>query len=103
VSRTLRWVALGLALVTAVLLFDHTWSDSGTFAIWALGLPVVLCGASILAAPGPFGGVVTWLAAVAMLAWSLVLGLGIGLYLLPAALVEVAAAASQTRPGYRRA
>ena len=99
----LRWLALAIAVVTAVLLFGHTWADSGNFAVWALGLPVLLCGASILAAPGPFAGVVTWLVGGILLAWSLVLGLGIGLYLLPAALVEVAAAASQTRPGYRRA
>jgi hypothetical protein len=38
-----------------------------------------------------------------LLAWSLVLGLGIGLFLLPAALVECAAAAAQTGPDYRRA
>jgi hypothetical protein len=36
--------------------------------------------------------VVTWAAAGLLLAWSLLLGLGVGLYLLPAVLVETAAA-----------
>ena len=102
-SRVLRWLALAVALGTAVLLFGYTWSDSGSFAVWALGLPVLLCAAPILAAPGRFAVVVTWLVAGLLLAWSLVLALGIRLFLLPAALVELAAAAALTRPGYRRA
>jgi hypothetical protein len=103
VPSLLCWVALALAVVTAVLLFGVTWADSGGFAVWALGLPVLLCVVPIVVARWRFSVAVTWLVAGVLLAWSLVLGLGIGLFLLPAALVECAAAAAQTGPDYRRA
>jgi hypothetical protein len=96
VSRVLRWLALALALVTAAVLFGPVWADSGGFAVWALGLPVLLCVAPIAVSSSRYSVAVTWLVATALLAWSLLLGLGVGLFLLPAALVEVAAAAAQT-------
>jgi hypothetical protein len=88
----LRWGALGLAAVTAVVLFPWTWANAGWFALAALGLPVLICLAPVLAAPARYAVVVTWAAAGLLLAWSLLLGLGVGLYLLPAVLVETAAA-----------
>ena len=98
----LRRLALALALVAAGLLAGPVWADSGSFAVWALGLPVLLCVLSIVAAPWRYSVAVTWVVAGVLVTWSLLLGLGVGLFLLPAALVEVAAAAAQTGPGYRR-
>jgi hypothetical protein len=95
-SRVLRWLALLVSVAAAVILAGPTWSDSGAFAVWALGLPVVSAAAAVLAGSWRHGAAVTWSAALVQLAWSLLLGLGIGLYLLPAALVEIAAAVAQT-------
>jgi hypothetical protein len=94
-SMALRWGALVLAVAAATELFLPTWADSGWFAIWGLGLPVLVCVAPVLAASARYGVVVTWIAAGLLLAWSLLLGLGIGLFLLPTALVQVAAAVTQ--------
>jgi hypothetical protein len=91
----LLWGALGLAVVTAAVLFGWTWANAGWFTLCALGLPVLLCLASVLAAATRYGLVVTWAATGLLLAWSLVLGLGVGLYLLPAAVIELVAAVTQ--------
>jgi hypothetical protein len=91
----LLWGALGLAVVTAAVLFPWTWANAGWFTLWALGLPVLLCLAPVLAAPTRYGVVVTWAGAGLLLAWSLLLGLGVGLFLLPVALVEAVAAVTQ--------
>jgi hypothetical protein len=99
-STVLRWVALVLAAAAATVLFLPTWADSGWFAIWGLGLPVLVCLAPVLAGSTRFARVVTWTAAGLLLAWALLLGLGVGLFLLPAALAEAAAALSQQRFGY---
>jgi hypothetical protein len=92
-------LALALAVGTGVLLFPATWADSGTFALWALGGPVLVAVPPVLPLPAGASVVVTWLAALLQLGWALLLGLGIGLYLLPAAVVELAAAVART--GYR--
>ena len=98
----LRRLALALALLVAGLLAGPVWADSGSFALWALGLPVLLCVVPIVVAPWRYAAAVTWLVAAALLAWSLLLGLGMGLLLLPVALVEMAAAAAGTAPRHRR-
>src|SRR5688500_19013444 len=100
-SVLLRWGALGTAIVTAVVLFPWTWANAGWFALAALGLPVLVCLAPVLAASARYAVVAAWAAGGLLLAWSLLLGLGVGLYLLPAVLVETAAAV--TRQGARTA
>ena len=99
VARALRWLALAAVVVAAAFLAASTWEDSGTFAILALGLPLLLCLAPLLV-PSRLVAPVTWGAAAALLAWSVLLGLGIGLHFLPAALLQVAAAAAE--PGRRQ-
>jgi hypothetical protein len=96
-SRSLPWLALAVALGTAGLLFGPVWADSGTFAVWALGLPVLLCVAPIVTASSRYSVVITYVVAAVLLGWSLLLGLGIGLFLLPTALVEFAAAGTRSR------
>jgi hypothetical protein len=94
---TLRWTALVLAAAAAAILAVPVWADSGTFAIWGLGLPVALCIAPIVAGPSRYSDLVAGTSAVAQLAWAVLLALGVGLYFLPAALVELAAAVRQPR------
>ncbi len=98
IAAVLRVLAVLSALVVAVALFPVVWTDSGAFAIWGLGLPVLLALLPLLAASTRWGVAVTWTAAVLLLGWSLLLSLGIGLFLLPAALFETAAAGTQRRP-----
>jgi hypothetical protein len=90
---TARWVAFGLALVPAAVLFGPVWADSGSFAVWGLGLPVLLSLVPIAAGSSRYAVAGTWLAAVALLSWSLLLALGVGVYFLPAAFAELVAAA----------
>jgi hypothetical protein len=99
VAVTLRRGALALAVAAAALLFGPVWADSGAFAVWGLGLPVLLCVAPVVAAESRVATAVTWVAAVALLTWSILLALGVGLFLLPAAVVELAAAVTRTVPG----
>ena len=94
----LRLLALACAVVTAAALFRSVWADSGVFALWALGLPVLMTLAPVVAARFRSGPAVTGLAAGFLLLWSVLLGLGVGLFLLPAALAETAAAIAQRRP-----
>jgi hypothetical protein len=93
VSMTVRWVAFALALVPAAALFGPVWSDSGSFAVWGLGLPVLLSLVPIVAGTSRYAVAATSLVAVALLGWSLVLALGVGVYFLPAAFAELVAAA----------
>jgi hypothetical protein len=90
---TVRWVAFALALLPAAALFVPVVADSGAFAIWGLGLPVLLSLAPIVAGSSRYAVAVTWLVAVALLGWSLVLALGVGAYFLPATFAEFMAAA----------
>ena len=99
-AAVLRLLAVLFAGVVAVAVFPVFWDDSGGHAIWALGLPVLVALLPVLAAGSRVGVVVTWLAAAFLLGWSLVFGLGFGLYLLPAALAETAAAVTQRRPSF---
>jgi hypothetical protein len=98
----LRWVALGIAVVTAALLVLPLTADGGAFAIWGLGLPVLLCAVAVATAATRYSTPITWGVAVAQLVWAVVLGLGFGMALLPAAFVELMAAAWQGGPRRRR-
>ena len=97
VAAALRVLAVLSAAVPAVALFPVVWTDSGSFAIWGLGLPVLVALVPLLAAATRWGGALTWTAADLLLGWPLLLSLGIGLLLLPAALFELAAAGAQRR------
>lgn len=89
----LRWSALGLAVVVAGWLIADVWSDTGVFALVLLGLPVLVCLVAVLASGSRYARAVTWGAAAVVLGWSLVLGLGVGLFFLPVAFLLAAAAA----------
>ena len=99
----LRWVALAIAAVTAALLVLPLTAEGGAFAIVGLGLPVLLCAVPVATAATRYSTAITWVVAVVLLAWALVLGLGFGLALLPAAVVELMAAAWQSGPRRQRA
>jgi hypothetical protein len=97
-AAVLRLLAVLFAVAGAAVSFPVTLSDSGAFAIWGLGLPVLVTLAPLLAARSQFGAAVTGVAAGFLLLWSVLLALGVGLLLLPAALAETAAAVAQRRP-----
>jgi hypothetical protein len=99
-AAVLRLLAVLFAVVAAAVLFRPVWEDSGTFAIWSLGLPVVVALVPLLAAGSRFGVAVTAVAAALLLGWSVLAALGFGLFLLPAALAETAAAVTQRRPSF---
>jgi hypothetical protein len=96
-AAVLRLLAVLFAVAGAAVAFPVTLSDSGAFAIWGLGLPVLVTLVPLFAARSRFGPVVTGGAAGFLLVWSLLLALGVGLLLLPAALAETAAAVAQRR------
>ena len=96
-AAALRLLAVALAAFAAAVSFPTLWSDSGAFAVWGLVLPVLVTLVPLFAARSRFGPVVTGGAAGFLIAWSLLLALGVGLFLLPAAVAEVAAAAAQRR------
>lgn len=96
-AAALRLLAFLLALVGAAAVFPAAVDDSGAFAFWGLGLPVLVTVAPLLAARWRFGAAVTGLSAGFLLLWTVLLALGVGLVLLPAALAETAAATAQRR------
>ena len=97
-AAVLRLLAVVFTAVAAVASFGAVLQDAGAFAIWGLGLPVLVTLVPLFAARSRFGPVVTGGAAGFLLVWSLLLVLGVGLFLLPAALAETAAAVVQRRP-----
>ena len=99
-AAALRLLAVLFAVVAAAALFRPVWEDSGTFALWGLGLPVLVALVPLLTAGSRFGVVVTAVAAALLLGWSILAALGFGLFLLPAALAETAAAVTQRRPSF---
>jgi len=98
VAPPLQWGVLVAALVAAVAAavaaWPTTWSDSGAHAILLLGVPVVLGAASLcLPEQGRWRWFGVWLVALLLLGWALLLGLGVGLIFVPAALLLLLAAA----------
>jgi hypothetical protein len=100
-AAVLRLLAVAFAVIAAVTSFATVLQDAGAFAIWGLGLPVLVTLVPVFVARSRFGPVVTGGAAGFLLVWSLLLALGVGLFLLPAALAETAAAVAQRRPDSR--
>jgi hypothetical protein len=101
-SRWLRWAALGAAVVAAAVLASTVARDSGWFAAVLLGVPVVLAALPVgwdLITGRPQAAI-DWSAAILAMGWAVLLALGIGLALVPAALLQLAAAAtaSAARP-----
>jgi hypothetical protein len=100
-SRRLRWAALAAAAVAAGVLAPAAARDSGRFAVVLLGIPVVL--AAISAGwellTGHPRAAVDWAAAILAMGWAMLLALGVGLAFVPAALLQIAAAATATGIG----
>ena len=93
VARPLQWGALVAAVAAAVAAWPTTWSDSGAYALLLLGVPVVLGAASLcLPEQGRWRRFGIGLVALLLLGWALLLGLGVGLVFVPAALLLLAAA-----------
>src|SRR5262245_30984523 len=95
-SRWLRWAALGAAVVAAAVLTPAAARDSGRFAAVLLGVPVVLAALPVgwdLVTGRPQAAI-DWLAAILAIGWAVLLALGIGLVFVPAALLQLAAAAT---------
>jgi hypothetical protein len=94
----LRWGALAAAGAAAITLGPLVGRDSGWFAIVLLGVPVVLAAlpVALFQITGRTWSGIAWLAAIAAMAWAVLLALGIGLAFLPAALLQLAAAAAGT-------
>ncbi len=101
-ARVLRAAAAIATAAVAAVVAAPAWDDSGAYAIAVVGVPV-LCAGAALGAPvgGRRGAVAAWCAAVVMLGWSLVHGLGLGGYFLGPSALLVAAAVAAT-PGRSR-
>ena len=94
-ARPLHWGALLSAVAADVGVWSTTWSDSGAFALLLLGVPVVLAAASLgIPEQARWRRVGVWLFALLLLGWALLLGLGVGLVFVPAAMLSLAAAAA---------
>jgi hypothetical protein len=95
-SRWLRWAALGAAVVAAAVLAPAAGRDSGWFAAVLLGVPVALAALPVgwdLVTGRPKAAIDGLVALLAM-GWAILLALGIGLAFVPAALLQLAAAAT---------
>ena len=97
-AAALRLLAVLFAAAGTAVAFATTGSDSAAFVLWGLGLPGLVTLLPLLAARVRFGATVTAMAAGFLLLWSLLLALGVGLLLLPAAIAETTAAVAQRRP-----
>jgi hypothetical protein len=95
-SWWLRWAALGAAMVAAAVLAPAAARDSGSFAAVLLGVPVVLAALPVAQhlVTGRPCTAIDWSAAILAIGWAVLLALGIGLALVPAALLQLAAAAT---------
>lgn len=91
-ANILRFVAQLITAATVAALFVPVANDSGTAVWFLLGVPLAAAALPLLG-----GNVFTWGAAVIIIGWGLLLGLGIGLYLLPAGFCMLVAAAAQLR------
>jgi hypothetical protein len=95
-SRWLRWAALGAAVAAAAVLAPAAARDSGRFAAVLLGVPVVLAALPLVwdLVTGRPQAAIDWPAAILSMGWAVLLALGIGLAFVPAALLQLAAAAT---------
>lgn len=100
-ARPLLWGALLAAVAAAVAVWPTAWRDAGTFTFLLLGVPVVLAAASLgIPEQARWRRAGVWVSALLLLGWSLLLGLGVGLVFVPAALLLLAAAG--TAPNSRQ-
>lgn len=96
VGRVSRVVAFAATAGITVALLPFTVDDSGVAAVYLLGVPVIAAASALIAdLTHRAVGVTTVVAALVMLAWGLLLGLGIGLwFLVPALILGIAAVAT---------
>jgi hypothetical protein len=102
IARILRWVALVLAVVPGVLLAPLAIADSGAAASYLLGVPVVVAALPLLAEISHHAILIaatTAVAAILILAWTVVTALGLGPVYVPAALALIVATGVQLRAG----
>lgn len=98
-GRALRWFAVAATVAIAVALLPGTLSDSGGATVYLLGVPLLAAAAVAVAdVTGRAVGTVTAVAALAMLVWGLLLGLGYGVYFLLPALILAVAVLASVRP-----
>ena len=96
VARTLQLVAVLLTLVVAAVVVGPAWQDSGSFALVLVGIPLACALITFLAPRTRHAILLAWIAAVTMLLWSLVIGLGLGVNFQPPAILLIASATSAT-------
>ncbi|MFG3555777.1 hypothetical protein ACGGAQ_15500 [Micromonospora sp. NPDC047557] len=97
--RVLRWSALAITVLVAAVLTPFTVDDSGAAAAYLLGVPVVAALLPVLAQRlGRPSLVVDLTAALIVVGWGLLLGLGIGGAFLPAAALLIASAVNTRAP-----
>lgn len=99
-GRRLRWAALILTALVAVVLAPYTVADSGTAASYLLGVPVL--GAALPVAADGAGRYVTAATVVGASTvgmWAFLLALGIGMAFLPGALLLIGALAADRVSG----
>lgn len=103
VPRVLRLTALLLTFTIAFVSFNWVWHDSGWFGLLLIGVPVLCCLVAVVADVTSFrSAMLTTLAAAALLLWSLLTIVGLGLYFLGPAIVLAAAAATTWQQERRR-
>jgi len=100
-ARVLRWSCLMAALVAAGILLPEVTADSGAAAVALLGVPVAVSALSVIVTElvSGAGRVTTWVSAFVLVAWVLLLGLGIGFAFAPAALLQLAASVMASSRG----
>jgi hypothetical protein len=92
--RVVRWSALAITVLVAAVLTPYTVDDSGAAAGYLLGVPVVAALLPVLAQRfGRLAGVADLVAAVVIIAWGLLLGLGVGGAFVPVAVLYIGSAA----------
>lgn len=97
VGYGLRIAACVFTVVLALTVVGSAWADSGAFALLLVGVPILLAAGSLMAkGNGRRMTAVLWVAAVLMLGWALLTGLGLGMFFLGPAIVMLAAATAST-------
>ncbi|MDG4780814.1 hypothetical protein O7614_14300 [Micromonospora sp. WMMD961] len=90
VRRVVRWSALAITVLVAAALTPYTVDDSGAAAAYLLGVPVVAAVLPVLAQRfGRWAVIADMVAALVIAGWGLLLGLGVGVAFLPAALLLI--------------
>lgn len=95
VPRVLRLAALALTLGIAAVTIGWVWQDSGSFGLVLIGVPLLCCLVAVVSdATGFRTAMLTTVAAVGLLIWSLLTVVGLGLYFVGPAILLAAAAAT---------